>query len=119
MLAPEIAAQLRRRGWDVEAIQADYPEMIALDDPAVLEQSTRMGRVLVTDNVRHFMPIHEQYVHEQRTHAGLIIASYRSYPRGSQTIGLWVRGLELVLERLRSVSSDNLCEWLTDQPYEK
>ncbi len=112
MLDPEIGVQLRRRRWDVESIQAEYHDLIGLDDRVVLERATQLGRALVTDNVRHFLPLHHSYLAEQRTHAGLILAHPRAYPRSKKTIGLWVRGLEQVLQRLASGSTENVCEWL-------
>lgn len=112
MLDPAIAIELRRRGWDVESIQVDRQGLIGNDDPAVLEEATQLGRVLVTDNVRHFLTLHQAHLVEQRTHAGLLLAHSRSYPRSKKTIGLWVRGLEQTLERLRTSTTENLCEWL-------
>lgn len=112
MLDPEIGIQLRRRRWDVESIQGEHQDLIGLDDRVVMERATLLGRVLVTDNVRHFLPLHRSYLVEQRIHAGLILAHPRAYPRSKKTIGLWVRGLDKVLERLASGSTENMCEWL-------
>jgi hypothetical protein len=112
MLDPAIAVQLRRRGWDVESIQVDHQDLIGADDAAVLEEATQLGRVLVTDNVRHFLALHHTHLVEQRTHTGLLLAHSRSYPRSKKTIGLWVRGLEQTLDRLGTSASENLCEWL-------
>jgi Domain of unknown function (DUF5615) len=112
MLDPEIGVQLRRRRWNVESIQREHQELIGLADTFVLERATQLGRALVTDNVRHFLPLHNSYLAEQKTHAGLILAHPRSYPRSKKIIGVWVRGLEQVLDRLASASTENLCEWL-------
>jgi hypothetical protein len=112
MLDPEIAVQLQGRGWDVESIQTDHQDLLGLADEVVLDRAARMGRTVVTDNVRHFLPLHEAYVGGQRTHAGLLLAHPRRYPRSKKTIGVWVRGLEQILERLRSTPTENLCDWL-------
>jgi hypothetical protein len=112
MLDPTIAVQLRRRGWDVEAIQADHPELLGADDAVVLETATQLGRALVTDNLRHFFPIHQQRISEDRPHAGLVFADARSYPRSKKTIGLWVRGLEALLKEHTGPWGDYSCEWL-------
>jgi hypothetical protein len=112
MLDPAIAAQLRRRGCDVEAIQGDHPELLGAEDTAVLESATQMGRALVTDNVRHFYPIHEQRIADDRPHAGLLFADSRSYPRAKKTIGLWVRGLEDFVRERNKDWRPNSCEWL-------
>ncbi len=112
MLDPYIGVQLQRRRWDVESIQGEHQDMLGLADVVVLERATQLGRALVTDNIRHFLPLHHRYLAEQKTHAGLILAHPRGYPRGKKTIGIWVRGLEQVLQRLASGSTENLCEWL-------
>lgn len=112
MLDPQIAVQLRKRRWDVESIQGDHPELLGLDDEVVLDRATQLGRVLVTDNARHFLPLHRRYLAEQRTHNGLLLAHPRAYRRSKKTIGIWVRGLERALTNLSSSSSENLCEWL-------
>lgn len=112
MLDPEIAIQLRKRRRDVESIQGDRPELLGLDDEAVLHRAKQLGRTLVTDNVRHFLPLHRQYLAEQKTHSGLLLAHPRAYPRSKKTIGIWVRGLERALKSLGSSSTENLCEWL-------
>jgi len=112
MLDPEIGVQLRRRKWDVESIQGEHQDLIGLADAMVLERATHLGRALVTDNVRHFLPLHRTYLAEQKTHAGLVLAHPRGYPRSKRTIGIWVRGIEKVLQRLASGSTENRCEWL-------
>jgi hypothetical protein len=112
MLDPEIGVQLRRAGWDVESIQAEHHELLGAADAAVLVTATQLGRRLVTDNVRHFLPLHEAHRAEQKVHAGLLLAHPRGYPRSKRTIGLWVGGLASVLERYESASTDNLCAWL-------
>ena len=89
MLPHEIAFQLRQRGWDVESIQGDHTELMGVEDAMVLERSTAMGRTLVTDNVRHFMPLHERHLSEQRSHAvpgpqGLVDQTLTGDARGTQ-----------------------------------
>ena len=113
MLDPMIGAQLRNRGYDVESIQAEHPDLIGVDDLVLLDRSTQLGRTLVTDNVRHFLTLHQRFLAEQRTHAGLLLASSRSYPRSKKTIGLWINGLESAIEKHGSAPTSNLCEWLS------
>jgi hypothetical protein len=112
MLDPEIAVQLRKRGWDVESILAEHKDLLGLDDGVVLERATQLGRTLVTDNVRHFLALHYQYLAEQRIHSGILLAHSRAYPRSKKTIGLWVRGIDRLLRGLSSRATGNLCEWL-------
>ncbi len=112
MLDAEIGVQLRRRRWDVESIQGEHQDLLGLADAVVLERATQLGRALVTDNVHHFLPLHHSYLAEQKTHAGLLLAHPRGYPRSKKTIGIWVRGLEQILQRRASGSMENLCEWV-------
>jgi len=112
MLSHKIAVQLRQRGWDVESIQGDHTDLMGVEDALVLERSTVMGRTFVTDNVRHFMPLHERHLSEQKSHAGLLFADYRKYPRSKRTIGIWVQGLEATLKKNASAITANLCAWL-------
>jgi Domain of unknown function (DUF5615) len=112
MLDVEIAIQLRARGWDVDATQGDHPKLMGFDDEVVLERSTAMSRSLVTDNVRHFMPIHERWLGGHRSHCGLVFASAHSYPRRKDDVGLWVRGIEAVLASVGEATTENLCFWL-------
>jgi hypothetical protein len=112
MLDPEIGVQLRRAGWDVESIQSEHQELLGGDDSVVLARATHLGRTLVTDNVRHFLPLHEAYLAEHRVHSGILLAHPRSYPRSKRTIGLWLRGVAAVLEQHRTASTENICAWL-------
>lgn len=112
MLDPEIAVQLRKRGWDVESIQREHRDLLGLDDHLVLEQAARLGRALVTDNVRHFIPLHARRLADQQPHAGLVAASSKRYPRGKKTIRLWVAGLNAMLKTHGDTTSENLFQWL-------
>ena len=112
MLDPEIAVQLRGRGWDAESIQVDQQQLVGSDDAVVLEEAATLGRTLVTDNVRHFLPLHDAYLSAQKSHAGLLLAHPRAYPRSKKTIGLWVRGIEEAARRIDARSMQNSCEWL-------
>jgi hypothetical protein len=113
MLDPAIADQLRKRGYDVESIQADHDWLQGRDDSVVLEEAGKMLRALVTDNVMHFLPLHEAFQAEHRAHCGLLLASSRTYPRSRRTVGIWIRGLEQVLSKhATDESTPNLVEWL-------
>jgi hypothetical protein len=112
MLDLEIAVQLVRRGWDVESIQREHRDLMGLDDHLVLEHAIELGRTLVTDNARHFVPLHIRRVADQRPHAGLVVASSKRYPRGKRTIRLWVNCLDGMLKSYGDASSEDLCHWL-------
>ena len=57
MLSPDIAAQLRSRGHDVQAL-AEYPSHPALTDEEVTERAREEQRVVATNNVRDFRRLH-------------------------------------------------------------
>lgn len=66
-----IGRRLRELGHDVRA--ADAPELEGMGDPEVLELAAAEGRVLVTYNVRDFVPLTQQWDEAGRTHAGVIL----------------------------------------------
>jgi hypothetical protein len=97
MYSPEIARQLQAKGYDVQSIQAERPDLEALDDEKIVEEMSSEARGVVTNNVRDFMPIHTAWIAAGRTHYGLVFSSDRSMPRSRNSIGLWVRALEAFL----------------------
>lgn len=60
-LSPEIAAGLRSKGHDVEAIKGQS-EWEALDDAGVMDLARAEGRAIVTNNLRDFRPLHQEAV---------------------------------------------------------
>jgi len=60
MLSPDIAAQLRSRGHDVEAIKGSDHEK--LSDPQVMDLAREQQRALVTNNLRDYRPLHHEAV---------------------------------------------------------
>lgn len=111
MLDPEIGVQLQGRGWDVESIQRDHRDLIGARDEQVLDRCIDLERGLVTDNVRHFVPLFEQFIADQRL-VSLVLASPKRYPRGKRTIGVWVDGLETFLKSVRAEDADGI-SWLS------
>src|SRR5207245_6321842 len=87
-----IAEQLRADGHDARAVQ-EIPDLREIIDVKLLEWAAAEGRALVTENVQDFMPLHNAYVSEGRSHAGLVFSSPRSMPRSTRTIGMFVRVL--------------------------
>jgi predicted nuclease of predicted toxin-antitoxin system len=61
MLAPAIAAELRRRGHDVVAIN-EQPDRRALSDPQVVALGRHEQRAVVTSNLRDFRPLHAELI---------------------------------------------------------
>jgi hypothetical protein len=92
-----IAKQLRLRGYDVIAVterpNADGPFLRRMPDEELLQWATDEGRVLVTENVRDFMPLHHTYLARDGLHAGMLLVSPRKFPRRAGTIGSLVEAL--------------------------
>jgi hypothetical protein len=61
MLAPAIARALRDRGHDVEAVSG-RPGSEALSDREVMALAQAERRVVVTNNIRDFRPLHHEAV---------------------------------------------------------
>jgi hypothetical protein len=66
-----VGEALREAGHDVKA--ADQPEFEGWDDPDIFKAAAAENRILVTANVRHFVPLAECWINSDRTHAGLIL----------------------------------------------
>jgi hypothetical protein len=50
-------------------------DLLAVPDDQILAHATATGRVLVTANIKDFMPLDAQYRAAGQTHAGLIFIS--------------------------------------------
>jgi predicted nuclease of predicted toxin-antitoxin system len=111
MLDASIAHGLRKRGYDVAAIQRDAA-LEGKDDPDVLRTATQQNRVLVTNNVEDFARLHQRFLADGEEHAGIILVSSRSLPRSKRTIGLWVQTLVEYLDGNPTTSLKNECRWL-------
>lgn len=71
-LSSEIAAALRGRGLDVEAV-TERPELVRKSDNEIAEVAALEGRAVVTNNVKDFRPIAAQQLVDGRGHGGLIL----------------------------------------------
>jgi len=80
MFPRAMADQLNAKGHDVRAVVAE-PEFVGLPDEDVLIGATEAGRALVTANIKDFMPIDARYRASNRTHAGLVMVSAKTFPQ--------------------------------------
>jgi hypothetical protein len=94
--APKIAAELRKRGHDVVST-TERDDLRGLGDRELWNLASAEGRALMTENVGDFMPLVREATAEGRRHSGIVFTSARSLPRGSHTIGLYVKRLGGVL----------------------
>ena len=67
-----IGTPLRRRGHDVEALDAD-PETKGLSDEKVLERASAAGRIVVTRDGADFIELARAWADEKRNHAGILV----------------------------------------------
>lgn len=98
MYSPRLAAELRARGHDVIAVK-ERADLLEHDDERILIAAAMERRVLLTENVRHLMPIVERFRVEARSHHGVLLASARSLRRSSRGLGLLVRTIDRYLAR--------------------
>lgn len=93
MLPPAIARELQARGYDAEAV-AGHPDRQALSDLEVLALARAERRVIVTNNVRDFRPLHvEAVLPGGPGHYGMIFMA-GNYRRTRDDIGRIIAALE-------------------------
>ena len=93
-----IAEALRKRGHDVVA-GVERAELREMPDEELLRCAHANGRVLVTENVRDFLPIHARFLNHGELHSGLVLTSVRKFPRTAAGFGLLIGALAALLER--------------------
>lgn len=94
--APEIARLLRDRGHDVVAV-VERTDLVAVSDADLLARMATEGRAVLTENAIDFVPLAQQWALDDRRHAGVLISPSRRMPRRKDTIGLFVRSLDVFL----------------------
>jgi len=95
-LSPELAAAGVREGLDVTAVSNS--ELEGRDDRAILHAAIIQGRILVTLNVRHLVPILQDFVKSGARVPGLIKISSRTFP--SQRLKPLLRSLKKMAGRI-------------------
>jgi predicted nuclease of predicted toxin-antitoxin system len=97
MISPKIARELRSKGFDVQAIKGDRPDLEAVADREVVRRIGAEKRTLVTNDVLDFQLIHNQMLAAGEDHYGLIFTSDSTMPRNKASIPLWVKVLDKLL----------------------
>lgn len=95
--ADVLAEQLRDRGHDVVAVAA--AGLAGTADELLLSWADAEERVLLTNNVRHFVPIHSRWVSTGRSHHGIWLTDDRRMPRAKGSLGTY---LAVIDERMRA-----------------
>ena len=104
MFSGAIAAQLRAKGHDVVAVVAD-PALTGLADDQILAHATTADRVLVTANIKDFMPLDARYRAASQTHAGLILVSARTFPQDRSFTAAITSALSALLDQSPAIQA--------------
>lgn len=111
MLDPDIAVELRRRGYDVAAV-AERPDLRGQADAVVFVAAWAEGRCVVTENVGDYRPLAAEASRAGRPCPGLIFTSNRQFPRHDpRTLGRIVTALAHLLSQDRDLT--NFKHWLS------
>jgi len=97
MFSESVAAKLRAKHHDVQAVAAD-PALVGLDDDQILAHAVANGRALVTANIKDFMPLNSQYSASETPHAGLILVSAKAFPQDRRYVGAVASALIKLLD---------------------
>lgn len=97
MISPAIARRLRERGFDVEAVRRDRPDLEALPDAEIVRRLALERRGIVTNDVADFEPIHRRVLARDEEHYGMLFTDDATLPRSRAAVADWVRALEAFL----------------------
>lgn len=106
MYPPILAQLLCRQGHDVVAVVAT-PELVGLDDHAVLDAATTDCRCLVAENVQDFAVLARH-----TSHGGLLFVHGKRWPRTRSGIHRLATALERTISD-KQVPGPNDISWLT------
>lgn len=90
--SPVIAARLRERGYDVVAAGESH-DLRELPDEELLRWAQQEQRVIVTENVLDFMPLHQVFLSKGEHHVGMLFTSPRTFPRRMDGVGHLIAAL--------------------------
>ena len=113
MYARDIAVGLRARHRDV-ASASERDDLRSLADAVIFEAMQSEARVIVTNNVRDFMPLAQQALQSGSTFYGLVFTSDKSLPRSKANTGTFISLLDALLAA--HVAEQELpakIEWIT------
>lgn len=111
---PVVGAALERRGQDVFSVDR-HPDLEGLSDRDLLSLAAAEGRVLVTANVRHFLPLLMETRGQDEPHAGCILV-----PRSirSEDFGALIRTIAGALEGVSQEEWVGQIKWIRKSPRE-
>jgi hypothetical protein len=105
--AHALAKALQQHGIDAKT--TNELGLGGVNDERQLEVALQAGRMLVTNNICDFVPLHGRWVAEGRTHCGIVV-----FPQQELSIGETVRRLARLTQTLRAEDMRNRLEWLNN-----
>ena len=96
MFPGAMAEQLCAKGHDVRAVVTS-PEFTGLPDEEILIGAAEAGRSLVTANIKDFMALDARYRAANRSHAGLILVSTKTFPQNRAFVSAITTALDSLL----------------------
>lgn len=105
---PVVGENLERKGHDVFSVD-QHPGLEGLPDQDLLSLAVEENRVLVTANVRHFLPLLTARNAAGESHAGCILI-LKSI--SNEDFGVLISGIEQVLEGTSQEGWVDLVRWV-------
>jgi hypothetical protein len=103
--AHALAAALRQHGIDAKT--TNEAGLGGVDDESQVRAALLAGRVLMTNNLCDFVPLHNRWNSEGREHGGIIV-----FPQQQFSIGETVRRLARLISNLSAEQMRSRLEWL-------
>ena len=100
-----LASALRSVAFDV--IAAEEAHLKGASDPELLREAVRQERAVLTLNVRHYVPLAEQYAIEGKSHSGIILTTREPLPT-------LIARMRKLLSALAADDLRNRLLWLND-----
>jgi hypothetical protein len=104
-LSPDIAIQLRRRGFDVTSSQE--ADLLRASDTRQLEFAISQQRAILTTNFSDFVVLHEEYLGARRQHWGIVLTT-------QEPIWFMMRCLLRMLGTISAAELRNQLRWLNE-----
>jgi predicted nuclease of predicted toxin-antitoxin system len=105
--AHALAKALQQHGIDAKT--TNELGLGGVDDERQLEAAHQGGRVLLTNNICDFVPLHTRWLTEGRTHSGILVV-----PQGDLSVAETVRRLARLVHTLTAEDMVNRLEWLNN-----
>ena len=94
----QIAVELRSRGHDVVSV-TERVDLAGLSDRDLFAAMPAERRAILTENWGDFIKLLNVASVDSSTHYGAIFTSRQKFPRGRNTIGVFVRALDAFLRQ--------------------